>query len=53
MKIREDLNRKKNVFFWASPEPPEPPPLTPSRATWSSFFGRQKQRFAGMTDIFF
>ena len=30
-----------------------PPPLTPIRATWSSFFGRQKQRFARMTDFCF
>ena len=28
-------------------------PLTPIRATWSSFFGRQKRRFARMTEIFF
>ena len=29
---------KKNVFFRALPESPKPPPLTPIRATWSSFF---------------
>ena len=36
---------KKNVFFWALPELPNPPPMTPIRATWSSFFGSQKWRF--------
>ena len=36
---------KKNVFFRALPELPKPPPLTPIRATWSSFFGRQNSRF--------
>ena len=24
--VREDLNGKKNVFFWALPESPTPPP---------------------------
>ena len=34
--------RQKNVFFRALPELPNPPPpMTPIRATWSSFFGRQ------------
>ena len=28
---------KKNVFFRALPELPNPPPMTPIRATWSSF----------------
>ena len=37
---------KKNVFFRALPESPKPPPLTPIRATWSFFFGRQKRRFS-------
>ena len=38
---------KKNVFFWALPESPNPPPpMTPIRATWSFFFGRQKRRFS-------
>ena len=41
---------KKNVFFRALPELPEPPlpppPLiTPIRATWSSFFGSRNLRF--------
>ena len=31
---------KKNVYF---------PPSPPIRATWSSFFGRQKRSFARMT----
>ena len=35
---------KKNVFFRALPESLKPPPLTPIRATWSSFFGRQNSR---------
>ena len=29
-----------------------PSPLPPIRATWSSFFGRQKRRFARMTEFF-
>ena len=29
--------RKKNIFFRALPELPKPPPMTPIRATWSSF----------------
>ena len=37
---------KKNVFFRALPESPKPPPMTPIRATWSFFFGRQKRRFS-------
>ena len=28
------------------------PPIPPIRATWFSFFGRQKQRFARMTEKF-
>ena len=37
---------KKNVFFWALPEfPKPPPPITPIRATWPSFFGSQNSRF--------
>ena len=35
--LREDINTKKNVFFRALPESPNPPPLTPIRATWSFF----------------
>ena len=37
---------KKNVFFRALPESPKPPPpMTPIRATWSSFFGSRNSRF--------
>ena len=37
---------KKNVFFRTLPELPKPPPpMTPIRATWSSFFGSQNSRF--------
>ena len=42
--IREDLNRKKNVFFRALPESPKPSPLTSIRATWS-FFWTSKTTF--------
>ena len=37
--------KKKNVFFRALPELPNPPPLTPIWATWSFFFGSQNSRF--------
>ena len=37
--------REKNVFFRALPESPKPPPMTPIRATWSSFFGSRNSRF--------
>ena len=38
--------RKKNVFFRALPELPKtPPPMTPIRATWSSFFRSRNSRF--------
>ena len=36
--------KKKNVFFWELPGTLIPP-LTPVRATWSFFFGRQNSRF--------
>ena len=37
---------EKNVFFRALPELPKPlPPMTPIRATWSSFFGSRNSRF--------
>ena len=45
--VREDLP-KKNVYFRVLPK--LAPPLSPIRATWSSFFGRQQQCFARMTD---
>ena len=38
--------KKKNVFFRALPKSPKPPlPMTPIRATWSSFFGSRNSRF--------
>ena len=38
---------KKNVFSRALPDSPDqPPPMTPIRATWSFFSGRQKRRFS-------
>ena len=43
--VREGLNEKKNVFFRALPQLPKPPPMTPIRATWSFFSGRQNSRF--------
>ena len=46
LRLMEGVNwRKKNVFFWALPELPNPPPLTPIWATWSSFFGSRNSRF--------
>ena len=39
-------HEKKNVFFWALPELPLPPPLPPIWATCTTFFGRQKRRFS-------
>ena len=41
---------KKNVFFRALPESPKPPPNSGNLVL---FFGRQKRRFARMTEIFF
>ena len=40
---------KKNVYFRALPKLPLPP-LPSIRATWSSLFGRQKRRFARITE---
>ena len=45
--------KKKTFSFGHCPNHLTTPPLTPFRATWSSFFGRQKRRFARMTDFFF
>ena len=36
-KVGEEINWKKNVFFRALPEFPNPPPLTPIWETWSFF----------------
>ena len=35
--VREDISRKKTFSFGHCPNPLNPPPLTPIRATWSSF----------------
>ena len=40
---------KKNVYFRALPKLALPP-LPYFRATWSSFFGRQKRRFTRITE---
>ena len=40
------ISHKKNVYFRALPKLA----LPPLRATWSSLFGRQIQRFACMTE---
>ena len=45
LRLREGINEEKNVFFRALPELPKPPPMTPIRATWSSFFGSRNSRF--------
>ena len=50
--FREGLNEKKNVFFRALPESPNPPP-DPYSGNLVLFFGRQKRRFARMAGIFF
>ena len=49
--LREGVNEKKNVFFRALPESPNPPP-DPNSGNLVLFFGRQKRRFARMTDFF-
>ena len=45
--IREEINWKKTFSFGHCPNylPPLPPPMTPIRATWSSFFGSRNSRF--------
>ena len=45
LRLREGINEEKNVFFRALPELPKPPPMTPIRATWSSFFRSRNSRF--------
>ena len=37
-RLREDIRRKKTFSFGHCPNHLNPPPLTPIRATWSSFF---------------
>ena len=36
---------KKNVFFWALPESPNPPPHDPNSGNLVLFFGSQNSRF--------
>ena len=48
-----DQLKKKNVFFRALPELPNHPPPDPNLGNLVLFFGRQKWRFARMTEIFF
>ena len=43
--IREDINEKKNVFFRALPESPNPIPPDPNSGNLVLFFGRQNSRF--------
>ena len=44
--LREGVNGKKTFSFGHCPNPlNSPPPITPIRATWSSFFGSQNSRF--------
>ena len=45
MSVREDINWKKTFSFGHCPNYLNPPPMTPIRATWSSFFGSQNSRF--------
>ena len=47
--VREDLPKKENVDFRAFPKLALPP-LPPIQTTWSSFFRRQEQRIARMTE---
>ena len=42
--------QQKNVFFQVLPESPNPPP-DPNLGNLVLFFGRQKRRFARMTEI--
>ena len=48
--LREDISRKKNVFFRALPESPKPPPPNLNSGNLVLFFGRQKRCFARMTE---
>ena len=43
---------EKNIFFRALPESRNPPP-DPNSGNLVLFFGRQKRRFARMTELFF
>ena len=44
-RIREGVNGKKTFSFGHCPNHLNSPPITPIRATWSSFFGSQNSRF--------
>ena len=46
--IREDINRKKNVFFRVLPESPNPPPPDPNLGNFVLFFGSQNSRFESL-----
>ena len=44
-KVREKINWKKTFSIGHCPNYLPPPPMTPIRATWSSFFGSRNSRF--------
>ena len=46
--FREDINSKVTLSFRIT-STPYLPPLTPFRATWSSYFGRQNSRLERLT----
>ena len=50
--FREDINTKKTFSFGHCPNHLTPPP-DPNSGNLVLFFGRQKRRFARMTEIFF
>ena len=50
--IREDIKRKKTFSFGHCPNHLNPPP-DPNSGNLVLFFGRQKRRFARMTEFFF
>ena len=43
--LSEDINNEKTFSFGHCPNYLTPPPMTPIRATWSSFFGSRNSRF--------
>ena len=51
--VREDIGTKKTFSFGHCPNPLNPPPHDPNSGNLVLFFGRQKQRFARMTEFFF
>ena len=50
--VREDIARKKTFSFGHCPNHLTPPP-DPNSGNLVLFFGRQKRRFARMTEFFF